>query len=323
MPTPHTEHPSSGSAEIPSFDADYIPSELDITALSDHQIKGEALEHLRKIISETIIPSSWTRAPHKMGSPSHGSLKAAEWDLLYKVYIPCLMLSQKMSLDAHQSAKTQRKMGQSQHLENELTKNTFHLISAMNISPSWTVSIDHATAFAEHWKEFCLSNQQLFPKQKSKPNQNLADHIPELFQRWGPAQALATWGYERLIGVFSKMPTNNKIYDIDKTLLQHICQCSNLSIPLRSPSVPYEIKQLFKSQAPSLFNHNKYNQPSRHYQQNYDCLVEYLQNFHATREIVDWISLDTTVQSTSHPTSRIVSPWYFPVSNINIGNNIF
>ncbi|MBW0503514.1 hypothetical protein O181_043229 [Austropuccinia psidii MF-1] len=35
MLTPHTQHPSSGSVEIPSFDADYIttskiPSELDI-----------------------------------------------------------------------------------------------------------------------------------------------------------------------------------------------------------------------------------------------------------------------------------------------------
>ncbi|MBW0552300.1 hypothetical protein O181_092015 [Austropuccinia psidii MF-1] len=78
MPTPHTQHPSSGSVEIPSFDADYIPSELDISALSDHRIKGGALENLQQIISHTIIPSSWTRVPHKMGSPSHGSLKAAE-----------------------------------------------------------------------------------------------------------------------------------------------------------------------------------------------------------------------------------------------------
>ncbi|MBW0499649.1 hypothetical protein O181_039364 [Austropuccinia psidii MF-1] len=51
FPTPHTQHPSSGSAEIPLFDVDYIPnsempSEFDISALSDHQIKGEALEHL-------------------------------------------------------------------------------------------------------------------------------------------------------------------------------------------------------------------------------------------------------------------------------------
>ncbi|MBW0523266.1 hypothetical protein O181_062981 [Austropuccinia psidii MF-1] len=51
IPTPHTQNTSSGSADIPSFDAHYIPtseipSELDISALSDHQIKGEALEHL-------------------------------------------------------------------------------------------------------------------------------------------------------------------------------------------------------------------------------------------------------------------------------------
>ncbi|MBW0564503.1 hypothetical protein O181_104218 [Austropuccinia psidii MF-1] len=106
MPTPHTQFPSSGSAEISSFDMDYIPtseipSELDISALSYHYIKGEALEHLRGIISDTIIPSSWTRVPQKMGSPSHGSLKTTELDLLYKVYIPFLMLSQQMSLDEH------------------------------------------------------------------------------------------------------------------------------------------------------------------------------------------------------------------------------
>ncbi|MBW0572072.1 hypothetical protein O181_111787 [Austropuccinia psidii MF-1] len=51
IPTPQTQHPSSDSVEIPSFDVDYIPtckipSEMDISALSDHQIKGEALEHL-------------------------------------------------------------------------------------------------------------------------------------------------------------------------------------------------------------------------------------------------------------------------------------
>ncbi|MBW0497072.1 hypothetical protein O181_036787 [Austropuccinia psidii MF-1] len=74
MPTPHMQNPSSGSAEIPSFDSDYIPtfkipSELDISELGDHQIKGEALEHHRQIKSDTIFPSSWTRVPHKMGSP--------------------------------------------------------------------------------------------------------------------------------------------------------------------------------------------------------------------------------------------------------------
>ncbi|MBW0489916.1 hypothetical protein O181_029631 [Austropuccinia psidii MF-1] len=159
--TPHMQDPSSGSAEIPSFDADYIPtsefpSELDISALSDHQIKGEALEHLQQVISHTIIPSSWTEVPLEMGSPAHGSLKSAEWALLYKVYIPFLMISQQISLDEHHSPNTQRKMGKWEDLGNELTKNKFHLISAINLDTSWTVSIDDVTAFAENWKKIPL-----------------------------------------------------------------------------------------------------------------------------------------------------------------------
>ncbi|MBW0546693.1 hypothetical protein O181_086408 [Austropuccinia psidii MF-1] len=232
MPTPHMQHPYSGSTEILSFNLDYNPtskisSELDISALSEHQIKGKALENLQKIISDTIIPSSWTRIPCKMGSPSHGSLKAAEWALLYKVYIPFLMLSQQMSLDEPNSPNSQRKMPKSKELENEITKDKLHLISAINIATSWMVSMDDATAFAECLKTFCLSNQHLFPKQKSKPNHHFADHIPELFQHWGPAQASSTWGYELFIGVFAKMPTNNKICTLSNkrnifTLIKHM-----------------------------------------------------------------------------------------------------
>ncbi|MBW0484390.1 hypothetical protein O181_024105 [Austropuccinia psidii MF-1] len=127
-----------------------------------------------------------------MGPSSHGSLKAAEWAILYKVYIPFSMHSQQMSLCEHNSPNNQRKIGQSEELASELTKNTFHLISAINIAISWNVSMDDATAFSDYWKTFRLSSQHLFQKQKSKPNHHFADHIPELFQCWGPAQASAT-----------------------------------------------------------------------------------------------------------------------------------
>ncbi|MBW0480983.1 hypothetical protein O181_020698 [Austropuccinia psidii MF-1] len=81
IPTPHTQHASGGSAEIISFDSDYIPtfkipSELKIGSLSNHQITHEALENLQKILSDTIIPPSWRRVPCKISSPYHGSLKA-------------------------------------------------------------------------------------------------------------------------------------------------------------------------------------------------------------------------------------------------------
>ncbi|MBW0562365.1 hypothetical protein O181_102080 [Austropuccinia psidii MF-1] len=79
------------------------------------------------------------------------------------------MLSQHILLDEHQSANTQINMGQSEEIANELTKNKFCLISAIKIATSWTVAMDDETSFAEHWKKFRLSNQHLFPKQKSKP----------------------------------------------------------------------------------------------------------------------------------------------------------
>ncbi|MBW0529158.1 hypothetical protein O181_068873 [Austropuccinia psidii MF-1] len=137
------------------------------------------------------------------------------------------MLSQQISLDKHNFPNTQRRMGQEEELANELTKSTFHLISAINIATSWTVSMDDTTSFAEHWKKFQLSNKHQFPKQKSKPNHHFSDHIPEPFQCWGPEQATATWVYERLIVVFAKMPTNNKIcMAMDKidifTLIKHL-----------------------------------------------------------------------------------------------------
>ncbi|MBW0567946.1 hypothetical protein O181_107661 [Austropuccinia psidii MF-1] len=137
-----------------------------------------------------------------MGPPYHGSLNAAEWALLYKVFIPLLMLSQQMSLDEHKYANTQRKVGLSEEIANELTKNKFHSISAIKIATNSTVSMDDVTAFAEHCKNFCLSNQHLFPKQKIKPNNHFSDHIPKVFQRLGPVQASSTWGYECLIGIF-------------------------------------------------------------------------------------------------------------------------
>ncbi|MBW0493070.1 hypothetical protein O181_032785 [Austropuccinia psidii MF-1] len=106
-----------------------------------------------------------------MGFPSHNSSKATAWALLYKVYIPFLMLSQQMSLDEHQSANTQRNMGQSEEIANEITKNTFHLISAINIATSWTVSMDDVTAFAK------IGKHSAFPintcSQNRKVNQTI------------------------------------------------------------------------------------------------------------------------------------------------------
>ncbi|MBW0474932.1 hypothetical protein O181_014647 [Austropuccinia psidii MF-1] len=94
---------SSKFGNLSSVDPDYVPtselpSELKVITKSDHQITGETLKNLREIIKYSSIPSLWTCVPRKMGAPSHGIHKAAEWVLLYKAYIPFLLLSEQISL---------------------------------------------------------------------------------------------------------------------------------------------------------------------------------------------------------------------------------
>ncbi|MBW0521762.1 hypothetical protein O181_061477 [Austropuccinia psidii MF-1] len=167
---------------LSSFDPDYVPtSEFDVNTLCNHQIRGENLEFLQRIIQNTIIPTSWTHVPRKMGNRSHGSLKASDWASLYKSYITFLFLSKQMSTSSQQHPyQNTNQTEKSIFIANALLKNTFHLISAIKIATRWKISTAEINAFSDHWKKFLISNQTLFPKQKSKPNNYYSENIPEL-----------------------------------------------------------------------------------------------------------------------------------------------
>nr|CAK26784.1 TPA: transposase domain-containing protein [Phakopsora pachyrhizi] len=181
---------------IPLSDSESNDSKINLDQIHEFQIGGPRLELLREIISQTSIPSISTRLPKKIGAASHGSLKAAEWSMLYKVYIPIFFM---VSLSLNSP------------IEEALLQNTFHLISAINIATSWNITPESTDDFARHWRKYRYSSQKLFPNQRSKPNHHLAEHIPELFLRWGPSASTATWAYERLNGILGKYHNNNKI----------------------------------------------------------------------------------------------------------------
>jgi hypothetical protein len=195
--------PSSSLTEQYDDDPDYAPlehgsepsSESTIHETIDFKFDHELLACLQEIIQKTDIPSQWTRVPKNIGYAAHGSLKASEWSLLYKVYIPIFFL-----LNEHTESP----------LDKHLKLSTFHLISAYNISSSWESIPEQGTAFTQQWGLFRKISQQHFPNYKSKPNHHLAEHIPELLLCWGPAPGTATWFYERLNGLLGKFPKNNK-----------------------------------------------------------------------------------------------------------------
>ncbi|OAV85926.1 hypothetical protein PTTG_30189, partial [Puccinia triticina 1-1 BBBD Race 1] len=52
----------------------------------------EELDFVQHTIMHTILPSWIDRVPRNLGAESHGSLKAAEWLILYKVYYPMALI---------------------------------------------------------------------------------------------------------------------------------------------------------------------------------------------------------------------------------------
>ncbi|OAV85062.1 hypothetical protein PTTG_30825, partial [Puccinia triticina 1-1 BBBD Race 1] len=52
----------------------------------------EELLSVRRAIEQTSLPSWVDRLPHQLGAASAGSLKAAEWGILYAVFYPLVLL---------------------------------------------------------------------------------------------------------------------------------------------------------------------------------------------------------------------------------------
>ncbi|MBW0490353.1 hypothetical protein O181_030068 [Austropuccinia psidii MF-1] len=122
----------SSLTETYHYKPDFIPisSEKNVEALdlSFHWYKvfnHENIKELRQIVEQTTIPYFWTRVPKNLGSAKHGSLKAVEWELLYKVYLPLFFLVSQLY---------------GKEILLGIMNNTFLLISCLNIAMSANVT---------------------------------------------------------------------------------------------------------------------------------------------------------------------------------------
>ncbi|KAG0140670.1 hypothetical protein CROQUDRAFT_25628, partial [Cronartium quercuum f. sp. fusiforme G11] len=66
----------------------------------------------------------------------------------------------------------------------------------------------------------------------------MAYHLPKQLETFGPANFLASWHFEQINGILQKCPTNNKLVELDFTLLKHAGRASNLGVLLESLQFP-------------------------------------------------------------------------------------
>jgi hypothetical protein len=154
------------------------------------------LQLIHSCIENTTVPSWLTRVPHKFGTASCGTPKAAEWIILYTLYMVISIVPYHHNAEKDSdSAKIHRAV--------------ILIIQIVNITTSRVLKEQDIKTLGALLHAYRQHLQAAWPHMKSKPNLHYAQHIPAQVHRFGPPAYLAVWAGERMIGTFVQTPKNH------------------------------------------------------------------------------------------------------------------
>jgi hypothetical protein len=158
---------------------------------------------VRRSILHTILPSWIDQVPQNLGSTSHGSLKATEWLILYKLYSPSSLIPL-WTKSLKEAGSKERKTQLSALLElTTLLCKIAHLLTLPKIKLCDLNELE--SLIVKYWKVL----QDNWPGLPSTPNLHLTQHYPKDICRFGPPHSTAAWAQERVNGMLQKHPTNH------------------------------------------------------------------------------------------------------------------
>lgn len=173
-------------------DEDFIP-EVSQFKFSDNQ-----LLQIWSCITSVTIPTWVQRPPSNLGEKSHGKLKAHEYLTLFTVILPLVLAEIWHGNDP-----------------SELKQQHFlllvHLVSATNIISSFKTSNVEADLYSQHYAQYWLYIQTLFPSVREKPNHHYATHNADMLKYWGPVAAISEFPGERTNGDLQQVKTNRRL----------------------------------------------------------------------------------------------------------------
>ncbi|POV96511.1 hypothetical protein PSTT_15601 [Puccinia striiformis] len=175
----------------------------------------EELLCVRRAIEQTCLPSWVDRLPLELGAASAGSLKAAEWGILYTVFYPLVLMPLWDLCDVNIDRKI---------LSANLVQ-LVHIIHKLNHRKITIVDVSSLREAIQQYRKHTLAN---WPSVNSKPNIHILQHFPDVIDRFGPPAAFAAWAQERLNGLLGKAKTNNHPGALSKTLFRRWIQRATL-----------------------------------------------------------------------------------------------
>ena len=149
-------------------------------------------------MAKTTLPSWIARAPHNLGSPSHGKLKADQWRTACLVNLLITLCR----LWGHRNATEK---------DAALLLNYLSLVTAVRWATTRTTSDYHAEVVEKYLVYYIRSTLQIFGPRALVYNNHASLHVPECLHAFGPAHGWWAFPFERYNGILQRFNTNSRI----------------------------------------------------------------------------------------------------------------
>ncbi|KZS92326.1 hypothetical protein SISNIDRAFT_401863, partial [Sistotremastrum niveocremeum HHB9708] len=164
------------------------------------------VEAIRKDLQDIIKPSWIGSLPKDLGSKRHGKLKSDQWRSIATIFLPITLIRRWST----------SKSGADDSQKQDILDNTMDL----------------------YMTRYLTNLKNLHPHLKLRPVHHAALHLSEFLKMYGPVHGWWTFPFERLIGTLQKITTNEKLGELEETMLHTFIASSNMRNILTSPRLP-------------------------------------------------------------------------------------
>lgn len=192
------------------------------------------LSEVWKDMARTTLPSWVARAPHNLGSPGHGKLKADQWRTACLINLTITLC---------------RLWGSDGASERDaaLLRNYLSLVTAVRWATTRSTSDQHAEIVEKHLIYYTRSTLQIFGPRALVYNNHASLHVPECLRTFGPTHGWWAFPFERYNGILQRFKTNTRIGEMEHTMMKAFCRGSNLRAFLgKNPSDSFQgLREIF------------------------------------------------------------------------------
>ena len=161
------------------------------------------MQHIKKDIKETTVPSWINSVPHNYGDVAASVLKADEWRNLTTIYFPITLISQwdeAFSGPIEQAAQFCR-----------ILDHTMLVVSVVSLTCMCMMTQTRSDAYLSCLTQYLQDLQVLHPHASFVPNYHMALHLPHFFCLFGPVRSWWCFPFEHLIGQIQRLLSNHKV----------------------------------------------------------------------------------------------------------------